>query len=113
MYVDDVKLFAKDEKELENLTQAVRIYSQDIGMELRKEKCAKLRKRQRTEVVELPNQQKNRTLGEKETYKYLGILEVDTIKHVEMRENFFKRVYQKKGKNYTKPSYITENSSKG
>ena len=30
------------------------------------------------EGVELPNQV--RTLGEKETYKYLGILEVDTNK---------------------------------
>ena len=35
-------------------------------------------KRQMTE--ELPNQEKIRTLGEKETYKYLGILEADTIK---------------------------------
>ena len=29
---------------------------------------------------------KSRTLGEKETYKYLGILEADTIKQVEMKE---------------------------
>ena len=29
---------------------------------------------------------KNRTLGEKETYKYLAILETDTIKQVEMKE---------------------------
>ena len=31
MFMDDVKLFAKNEKELENLTYAVRIYSLDIG----------------------------------------------------------------------------------
>ena len=31
MYMDDIKLLAKNEKELENLIQAVRIYSQDIG----------------------------------------------------------------------------------
>ena len=30
MYMDDIKPFAKNEKELETLTQAVRIYSQDI-----------------------------------------------------------------------------------
>ncbi len=36
--------------------------------------------------MELPNQDKIRTLGEKETYKYLGILEADTIKQVEMKE---------------------------
>ena len=29
---------------------------------------------------------KIRMLGVKETYKYLGILEVDTIKHAEMKE---------------------------
>ena len=31
-----------------------------------------------------------RTLGEKETYKYLGILEADTIKQVEMKEKNLK-----------------------
>ena len=37
-------------------------------------------KQQMTEGMELPNQEKIKTLGEKETYKYLGILEGDTIK---------------------------------
>ena len=32
--------------------------------------------------MEWPNQDKIRTLGEKETYKYLGTLEADTIKQV-------------------------------
>ena len=36
-------------------------------------------KRHITEGMELPNQDKIRTVGEKETYKYLGILEADTI----------------------------------
>ena len=38
-----------------------------------------------TDGIELPNQEKIRTLGEKETYQYLGILEADTIKQVEMK----------------------------
>ena len=33
MYMDDIKLFAKNEKELETLIKAVRIYNDDIGME--------------------------------------------------------------------------------
>ena len=33
MYIDDIKLFAKNEKELETLIHTVRIYSQEIGME--------------------------------------------------------------------------------
>ena len=36
--------------------------------------------------MELPNKDEIRTLGEKETYKYLLILEADTIKQVEMKE---------------------------
>ena len=90
MYMDDIKLFAKKEKELETLIQAVRIYSRDIGMEFGKEKCTMVimrsEKRYMTEGIELPNQEKIRMLGEKETYKYLGILEADTIKQVEMKE---------------------------
>ena len=41
-------------------------------------------KRHMTEGVELPNQVVIRTLGGKETYKYLEILEADTIKQVEI-----------------------------
>ena len=36
MYIDDIKLLAKNKKELETLIHAVRIYSQDIGMEFGK-----------------------------------------------------------------------------
>ena len=42
MYMDDIKLFAKNEKELETLIDAVRIYSQDLGMEFCIEKCSML-----------------------------------------------------------------------
>ena len=38
MYMDDIKIFAKNEKELETLIRTVRIYSQDIGMEFSIEK---------------------------------------------------------------------------
>ena len=43
-------------------------------------------KRHLTEGMELPNQDKIRTPAEKETYKYLGILEADTIKQEERKE---------------------------
>ena len=69
MYMDDIKLFAENEKELETLTHAVRIYSQDIGMAFGIEKCAMLVKKsgQLTDGMELPNQDKIRTFEEKET----------------------------------------------
>ena len=94
MYMDDIRLFAKNEKELETLLQTMRIYNQDIGMEISIEKSAMLEKksgkRHITEVVELPNQVDIRTLGEKETYKYLRILEADTIKQLEMKDKIKK-----------------------
>ena len=66
------------------------IYNQGIGMELVIQKCTviimKNGKRQLTERIELPNQDKIRTLGEKEIYKYQRILEADTITHAEMKE---------------------------
>ena len=42
MYISDIKLFATNEKELETLTHAVRIYSQEIGMEFGIEKYTML-----------------------------------------------------------------------
>ena len=60
MYVDDIRHFVKNEKELEALIQAVKIYSEDIGMEFAIEKCTMLimksGKRHRTEGIEVPNQ---------------------------------------------------------
>ena len=43
-------------------------------------------KRQVTDGMELPNPDKFKTLAENETYKYLGILEADTFKQVEIKE---------------------------
>ena len=79
------------EKELETLIHAVRIYSQDIGMEFGIEKCAmKSGKRHMTDGMELPNHDRIRTLEENETYKYLGILEANTIKQVQMKDTIRK-----------------------
>ena len=33
MYIDDIKVFTNNKKELETLIQTIRIYSHDIGME--------------------------------------------------------------------------------
>ena len=107
MYIDDMKRLTRNGKELETLIQAVRIYNEDIGMEFDIEKYAmlimKIRKRHWVEGIELPNQDKIRTLGEKETYKYLGIVEVDTIKHAEMKEKI-KEDTPGERETYSKPS---------
>ena len=48
-------------------------------------------KRDIMEGIELSNQERSRTLGEKENYKYLEILEADTIKQVNMKEKIRKK----------------------
>ena len=64
-------------------------------MESSIEKCAMLvmksGKQQLTDGMELPSQDKIKTLSKNETYKYLGILEADTIKQVEMKEKIQKQ----------------------
>ena len=63
-------------------------------MEFGIEKCVMLvmksGKRQLTDGMELPNQDKIKTFTENENYKYLGILEADTIKQVEMKDKIQK-----------------------
>ena len=60
--MNDIKLFDKNDKELESLIQAVRIYNRDIWIEFGIEKCAMLKiksgKRHMTEGIELPNKEK-------------------------------------------------------
>ena len=113
--MDDIKLFAKNEKELETLIHAVRIDSQDIGMEFGIEKCAMLvmksGKRHLADEMELQNQDNIRTLGENETYKYWGILEADTIKQLEMKDKIQKE-YLREPENYSRQNSQAETLSK-
>ena len=54
----------------------------------------------------LPNQDKIRTIEEKETYKYLGILEANAIRQVEMKEKIQKEYHRRTRKLLsTKQSY--------
>ena len=91
--MDDIELFAKNEKELETLIHTLRICSQGHRNEFWQLGCAMLimksGKSHMTDGIELLNQEKIRTLREKETYKYLKILEADT-KQEEMKEKIKK-----------------------
>ena len=88
MYMNDIKLFAKNEK------RTVRIYSQYIEIELGIEKCTMLimngGKRHLSDIMEMTSQDEIRTLEQKDTYKYLGILAVDTFKQLKMKEKIKK-----------------------
>ena len=66
------------------------------------EKCAllimKREKRETVEGIELPNEEMVRTLGKNENYKYLRILEADTMKQAEMKEKIRKDYLKRKRK---------------
>ena len=68
-------------------------------------------KRHLTDGIELPNQDKIRTLAENETYKYLGILEADTITQVGRKTKFKKKISGEL-ENYSRQSSLAETFSK-
>ena len=80
-------------------------------MEFGIEKCTMLvmksGKRQLTDGMELSNKDKIKTLVENEIYKYLGILEADTIKQVEMKEKIRKNISGEL-ENYSRQNSIAE-----
>ena len=71
------------------MIQIVRIYSQDIGMEVDIEKCAmfimKTKKIETMEGIEQSNQESIRAPEEKENYQYLWIVEERTNKQVHLK----------------------------
>ena len=69
-------------------------------------------KRHITEWVDLPNQVVSRTLGEKEMYKYLGILQTDTIKQQEMKEKI-KKEYLSRTRKLLETKFDSRNLVKG
>ena len=66
-------------------------------------------KRHLTVGMELRSQDKIRTFGEKETYKYLGIFEADTIKQVEMKDKIKKEYLR----SYSRQNLCSRNLIKG
>ena len=61
--------------------------------------------------MELPNQDEIRTLEEKETNKYLGTLEADTTKQVEMEDKLRKNISGVPESNL-RQNYVAETLSK-
>ena len=74
--MDDLKIFAKSEHEVNGLVSTVQILSNDIGMEFGIKKCGVLvlerGKVVSSERIEMPNDERIKEV-EKNRYKYLGI----------------------------------------
>ena len=90
LFMDDLKLYAKNEKSLDSLIQTVRIFSKDIGMEFGIDKCAMISLKRgniiTSEGITLPDKFLIKSMKNGESYKYVGILQADRIKHKEMKE---------------------------
>ena len=89
LFMDDLKLYAKNERELDSLIQTVRVFSDDIDMVFGLEKCAVLVLKRgrltRTEGIELPDGQKMKEV-DVDGYKYLGVLQLDGVMNTKMKE---------------------------
>ena len=74
---------------MDSLIQTVRIFSDDVGMVFGLGKCAvlvlKRGKMVRTEGIELPDGKRMREVN-LDGYKYLGVLQLDSIMNREMKE---------------------------
>ena len=80
LFMDDLKLFAKNQDQIDSLVQTVHLFSEDIGMQFGLNKCGVL-------VFALPNGQTMKEIDES-GYKYLGIVEMDKIKETDMKDKF-------------------------
>ncbi|KAI5732287.1 hypothetical protein M8J77_024348 [Diaphorina citri] len=89
LYMDDLKLFGKNENELKML-DLVAGYSIDIKMEFGVEKCAKAivqrGKLVITENIKINEEMEVKQLEQDNTYKYLGIEESNEIKCEKMKK---------------------------
>ena len=96
VYIDDIKLFAKNDKELEILVEKNIQPGYRNGIWHWKMYLAPNEKwnRETTQVIELLNQERIKILGEKENFKFLGILEADTIKHQKCKKKIRKKYFR-------------------
>ena len=92
--MDDLKLYGKNDYEVEGLLRTVKTFSYVIGMTFGLDKCAKTTfirgKLKSTSSIVLDIDMKIKELDQEETYKYLGIEEGDGTKHGKMKEKLRK-----------------------
>ncbi|KAL4008504.1 hypothetical protein ACER0C_002356 [Sarotherodon galilaeus] len=78
VYMDDIKLYAKSERDMDSLIHTTRLYSNDIGMSFGLEKCSRMVTKKgkvvRTEGIELLE---GNIADIEDSYKYLGIPQVN------------------------------------
>ena len=97
LYMDDLKLYGKNDEQLQGLVETVKRISDDIGMDFGLDKCVKVTFK-RGKIVSTSNIHLDidniiKELDNEEMYKYLGIYEGDGIQHNRMKEKIRKEYY--------------------
>ena len=91
LFMDDLKLYGKDESQVSSLIDTVYAFSADIRMEFGLKKCGvlvlKRGKVKRMDGLVLPSGEVMKQIDD-EGYKYLGILEIDKVMEEEMKNKF-------------------------
>jgi len=76
LYLDDLKLYGRNQCEIQSLVNTAKMFSDDICMKFGFNKCASLSiKRGVVQAVVTPNLDGILPLNEGSVYKYLGVLE--------------------------------------
>ena len=90
LFMDDLKLYAENERQLQQLISTVKEVSDDIGMEFGLDKCAKctIRTGKKVDGMNLKTKEEDsiQEINQQSSYKYLGIEENANIEHKKMRE---------------------------
>ena len=104
--MDDLKLSSRSEKGLDSLVQTVCVFTEDIGMEFDIEKRAMLVMKKgkivKSVCTQLPIGKGIKLFQEGESYKYLGILEVDKFLIEKMKLNVSKEYIRRLRKYFLK-----------
>lgn len=100
IYIDDLKLYGKNDKDLNHLLKIVKTFSDDISMKFGLDKCAKITV-EKGEIIKTSNilldfETEIKTLECNQLYKYLGMSENSLTNHEKMKEvikkEYFSRV---------------------
>ena len=90
LYMDDLKLFAKSDAQLERLLRTVHMFSHDVCLRFGLDKCAKCSVIRGRVVpsndVFLPDGSSIHQLNVGETYKYLGLFEAEGIDYTKNKK---------------------------
>ena len=98
-FMDDLKLYARNNNQLETLLHTVKQYSQDIRMDFGLDKCAKATfikgKLISSNNIKLNEDITIKDLNQEGFYKYLGVKEKNGIQHAQMKEDVRKEYYRR------------------